>query len=204
MYIECDREIKTNIELLIRHGCFLEVRNTVWYVPTSSVTEPLIGRPTLEALGLNSKEILEAAVGKLGTTVDMEILSPSKFKEGTIARVINDGLYHSEKLHLEDVMDKDEWLDLEIDAPEEINEAITSAVTAAEHNVMSIAGTSKLQDLLNTHRDTLLIRLGNDPPAQVEPMRVEIKTGSTPIACCLLYTSPSPRDQRGSRMPSSA
>ena len=24
------------------------------------------------------------------------------------------------------------------------------------------------------------------------------------IACCLLYTSPSPRDQRGSRMPSSA
>ena len=26
----------------------------------------------------------------------------------------------------------------------------------------------------------------------------------TPIASCLLYTSPSPRDQRGSRMPSSA
>ena len=24
------------------------------------------------------------------------------------------------------------------------------------------------------------------------------------VACCLLYTSPSPRDQRGSRMPSSA
>ena len=24
------------------------------------------------------------------------------------------------------------------------------------------------------------------------------------ISCCLLYTSPSPRDQRGSRMPSSA
>ena len=27
---------------------------------------------------------------------------------------------------------------------------------------------------------------------------------STPISLCLLYTSPSPRDQRGSRMPSSA
>ena len=25
-----------------------------------------------------------------------------------------------------------------------------------------------------------------------------------PSGCCLLYTSPSPRDQRGSRMPSSA
>ena len=27
---------------------------------------------------------------------------------------------------------------------------------------------------------------------------------SIPVASCLLYTSPSPRDQRGSRMPSSA
>ena len=27
---------------------------------------------------------------------------------------------------------------------------------------------------------------------------------SNPVAHCLLYTSPSPRDQRGSRMPSSA
>ena len=27
---------------------------------------------------------------------------------------------------------------------------------------------------------------------------------STLLRCCLLYTSPSPRDQRGSRMPSSA
>ena len=30
------------------------------------------------------------------------------------------------------------------------------------------------------------------------------KTGSAEVWSCLLYTSPSPRDQRGSRMPSSA
>ena len=30
------------------------------------------------------------------------------------------------------------------------------------------------------------------------------QTDSTNIEACLLYTSPSPRDQRGSRMPSSA
>ena len=35
--------------------------------------------------------------------------------------------------------------------------------------------------------------------------RVEVSTtGPTQQASCLLYTSPSPRDQRGSRMPSSA
>ena len=34
-----------------------------------------------------------------------------------------------------------------------------------------------------------------------EKVKVEVETGAN---SCLLYTSPSPRDQRGSRMPSSA
>ena len=34
--------------------------------------------------------------------------------------------------------------------------------------------------------------------------RVMIETGCQAVKICLLYTSPSPRDQRGSRMPSSA
>ena len=40
------------------------------------------------------------------------------------------------------------------------------------------------------------------PPstAMLEPVTVHLRG----ISCCLLYTSPSPRDQRGSRMPSSA
>ena len=40
---------------------------------------------------------------------------------------------------------------------------------------------------------------------QVKALRKQIQTrGETKIKNCLLYTSPSPRDQRGSRMPSSA
>ena len=35
-------------------------------------------------------------------------------------------------------------------------------------------------------------------------MRVQYADGRTGLMICLLYTSPSPRDQRGSRMPSSA
>ena len=31
-----------------------------------------------------------------------------------------------------------------------------------------------------------------------------LEPGQKCLTCCLLYTSPSPRDQRGSRMPSSA
>ena len=35
-------------------------------------------------------------------------------------------------------------------------------------------------------------------------IKILIKAGRTIAKPCLLYTSPSPRDQRGSRMPSSA
>ena len=35
-------------------------------------------------------------------------------------------------------------------------------------------------------------------------VRVVVVRGEGKSLCCLLYTSPSPRDQRGSRMPSSA
>ena len=42
-----------------------------------------------------------------------------------------------------------------------------------------------------------VVRMRRELHLQPEPMWTETKT-------CLLYTSPSPRDQRGSRMPSSA
>ena len=37
-----------------------------------------------------------------------------------------------------------------------------------------------------------------------ESEALKIKHQVLSLICCLLYTSPSPRDQRGSRMPSSA
>ena len=37
----------------------------------------------------------------------------------------------------------------------------------------------------------------------IEELQIR-QIGKRSISCCLLYTSPSPRDQRGSRMPSSA
>ena len=37
-----------------------------------------------------------------------------------------------------------------------------------------------------------------------ESLQVSFDKGQSALEICLLYTSPSPRDQRGSRMPSSA
>ena len=45
---------------------------------------------------------------------------------------------------------------------------------------------------------------GLDARDQLDIDRTMIELDGTPNKRCLLYTSPSPRDQRGSRMPSSA
>ena len=50
LYVMCDKEVILNVELFIRHGCYLELRNTCWYVDMGYVSEPLLGRPTLEVL----------------------------------------------------------------------------------------------------------------------------------------------------------
>ena len=46
-------------------------------------------------------------------------------------------------------------------------------------------------------------KLGRNAPAHLALARLQ-SLKPAPLTSCLLYTSPSPRDQRGSRMPSSA
>ena len=74
------------------------------------------------------------------------------------------------------------------------------------------------QFLLSLSFLIILHELGHFIPARLFKTRVEKfflffdikgalwqkKIGETVYGICLLYTSPSPRDQRGSRMPSSA
>ena len=66
-------------------------------------------------------------------------------------------------------------------------------------------------DEAKTHSETLR-ELGASLEAELEPSVVDLQDRSVTLSGtvddqfkdCLLYTSPSPRDQRGSRMPSSA
>ena len=57
---------------------------------------------------------------------------------------------------------------------------------------------SNKADLVQAMLDTL------HEPLEEMAKASESEDELDPLGCCLLYTSPSPRDQRGSRMPSSA
>lgn len=52
MYIECTKELVAPTELRVRHAQSLTIQNMRWFVTSQEISEPLIGRPTLEALGM--------------------------------------------------------------------------------------------------------------------------------------------------------
>ena len=66
------------------------------------------------------------------------------------------------------------------------------AIQASNENFTAAAGLGDDQDATGYFSDMMVHQLSRD-----------VKDGENPKTC-LLYTSPSPRDQRGSRMPSSA
>ena len=66
-------------------------------------------------------------------------------------------------------------------------------------------GKGKIVDWLSERAD-MVVRFqgGHNAGHTLVIEGVEYKLSLLPSGICLLYTSPSPRDQRGSRMPSSA
>ena len=72
--------------------------------------------------------------------------------------------------------------------------AYQQARSYAKDRVQGVPLDGKKGDSIVNHPDVL--RLLGGMKAEIEAMRA--------LMICLLYTSPSPRDQRGSRMPSSA
>ena len=49
-----------------------------------------------------------------------------------------------------------------------------------------------------------MAELRSELRGEMAELRADLRTEMAELKTCLLYTSPSPRDQRGSRMPSSA
>ncbi len=60
-----------DVELKIRHGKSLLLRNAIWKITKQETSDILLGRPTLDALGLKTKEILAAACDRFNGTIDI-------------------------------------------------------------------------------------------------------------------------------------
>ena len=83
----CTRALVVDAELHIRHGTAIVLRGVRWLVTDQAVGGPPLGRPLLEALGLNARNIIAAAAEKHSGVVDMSSLfgtDPEVAQEGRI------------------------------------------------------------------------------------------------------------------------
>ena len=173
--IVCDRMVTLDVQLFIRHGTSLWLRNITWYVATQNVTEPLLGRPVLHALGFNAEETLAAASAMHHGSVDVSQLrlEPEDLPEGSVARIMaKQGMFHQSGS--EDDTEHDVIPDSEfgIDTKEDIDNAFDNLVKSASEN--GCPDPVALRGLLEKHRSVFRCKLGPYPPALVEPMKIQL------------------------------
>ncbi len=118
----CTGSLVLDAELHIRHGTDLTLRGIRWIVTDQTVGEPLLGRPLIEALRLNTRNILAAAAEKHSGAVDVATLfgtNPEVSQDGRISRVL-EGVYHAAGGPDDaDLDNNDGWLDLRPEDREE-------------------------------------------------------------------------------------
>lgn len=87
--------VSVYIEQKIRHGAVLVSRNVIWLVTEQSVAERLLGRLLLEALGLNTRELLAAAADRFARSIYSERLvgTFANKGDGRVSRIMEGVLY---------------------------------------------------------------------------------------------------------------
>jgi len=196
VFIECDKKTTLDIQLNVRHASSLTIRNVTWFVATRPANDPLLCRDLLKALGLDAKAALAAACETFNGQVDAEqLLSDQDYPDGSIARLLSEnGVYHNG--HYPDETDDCEsvYLEIGIDKDNDIQTAFDKMLHDAKSNGMSTGGAETLEKILHEYRDVFRIRLGNDPPAKVEPMKVVLRPQAQGIITKSRRYSPEQRD----------
>ena len=113
-----------------------------------------------------------------------ELFPTEDYADGSVARIVSSGIFHSTAAAEDDAAlakEDGNWLDLGEDTEEGIQSAFQSMLDEAAQNGLSISGNTKLCAMLQEYRDVFRLRLRNDPPAEVEPIKVVLKADATSI-----------------------
>ena len=111
-----------------------------------------------------------------------ELVPTEEYADRSVARIMSFGILHSTEVAEDDAAlakEDGNWLDLVEDTEEDIQSAFQSMLDEAAQNGLSISGNTKLCAMLQEYRDVFQLRLGNEPPAEVEPIMVVPKPDAT-------------------------
>ena len=180
----CTRALIVDAELHIRHGTALVLRGVRWLVTDQAVGEPLLGRPLLEALGLNASNFLSAAAGKHSVVVDMSTLfgtDPEVAQEGRISRVLKD-VYHADGGAADaELDDNDGWLDLGPENRAEREIVLNQKISEARETVISGKGAKSFEKHLLEYDDVIKLKFDCGALVDSEQLRINLKPGANSV-----------------------
>lgn len=148
VYIECDRNVLVGTEMQIRHARSLMVRNISWLSTPQDIVEPFIGLPSLEALCLDVKGVLEEALDSFNGDFARTLLAGEDHENGTVARLLAPRIYKSERnfsgmyysnIRFSDDSDaeyRDDWLDLGFGTDIEMRDSIQNAIEKVKQKIL--------------------------------------------------------------------
>lgn len=169
-------------------------RNLKCFVSVENVTEPLLGRPIQETLGLNVINVLEAACDRYGGNCNADdLLEIDKSKIGPVARVLSEEICHRDPGNDQEYA-HEQRTELGEDTTEELDAALHNILRAAKVSGISSDGHTMMDRLLNTYRDVFKVNLVPGPPAKVAPMKVELLPNCIPFRAKLRRYPPEQRE----------
>lgn len=181
--IACDHAVTLDIHLHIRHGSALLLRGLCWLVRAQFLDEPLFGRPLQKGIRLDCCKVLFAAADTHGGTVDVSaFIANSSVKSLNRIGRVPDGVFHADGgADNADFGDDDEWLHLGPKDPAEQDRVLKIRLEQAKNHGLSPSGCHNFEKLLREFSNNIKLKLDSGEPADIEPLKVQLKPDAMPI-----------------------
>lgn len=155
----------------------VRIRNVEFIVVDQDMSEVLLGRPLLKAIGFDFDEHLRKVQheinGKSMRELNQEQAEAKSLKyNGTVYRDCGDDPVKPPTILA---------ANFGKDSDAEIDNCLNRMVNEALQNGMSSKSVGKLRSILKEHKSCFRLKLGSDPPANVRPLNVELKLDIKPI-----------------------
>ena len=154
--VTCALKVQADVDLSIRHGSALLLRNVKWKVCNEPMKIPLIGRPLLDSIGCNNEHVLIAISDRNAGVIDTTEMSQepeTAAPDPKVAALLEEAIFHSaggcEKDGLES---EDIHIDIGDDPDEDLVRELETRVTEAREKGLSENGCKRLRELLFRHK----------------------------------------------------
>lgn len=181
----------------------LALNNATFLVPDGELAaeDLLIGLPILQHLGIDTKAMLEKHRDVLDGADCSTIRSPSLSTNGKVGRLMIARLNRIEgditlneqdttRPHVnyysvreeEDPFPDSSLLDpIDSSQESEINDSLIRMMDTASKNGLSEIETEELSKIVNEHKNIFRVSFSSGPPANVEPLRIELVNDAKPV-----------------------